>query len=458
MSRDIESIITELQAQLARLHDENRLLLQRIAALEAENRKLRDDNDQLHDATRQAGRFRRPPGNKVPPEARKRPGRKPGHQGCYRQPPPQVDKEVELALPECPHCGSDVRDVQRIEQIIEEILPARAHAIRVVTYEGTCPHCGPVDTRHPWQTSRATGAAKVQLGPRALATATLLNKAYGLSMRKTCRVLEELCGLRLTPGGLSQALDRVAKKMEGTYENLIKRLRSSAAVFADETSWWVGEPGWWLWVFTTPEETVYRVDRSRGSKVVDEVLGEHFGGMLVSDCLSTYDPPPYRKHKCIAHHLRAITKARGSPGTTDPSYLDAWTHLFKAVLIAYKMRGELSDARFAEIRQELEKSRDRLLARDVSQPGDLSVQNRLVKQRDHLLGCLWEPAAEPTNNRAERSLRPAVIARKVSCGNRTERGRRTWEVLASLGATCTQRGQDFISYLAPRLALASPPR
>jgi len=458
MSRGLESILAELKAELARLHDENRQLRQRITALEAENQRLRDDNDQLREATRQAGRFRRLPGNKVSPEDRKRPGRKPGHPGCYRQPPPQIDEEIELSLPCCPHCGSGVGDLQRTEQVIEEIVPARPRAIRVVTYEGICPHCGPVATRHPWQTSRAIGAAKVQLGPRALAVATFLNKSCGLPMRKTCRVLEALCGLRLTPGGLSQALDRIAGKVEGAYEALLERLRSRRAVFADETSWWVGGPGWWLWVFTTHEETVYRVDRSRGSKVVDEVLGDGFEGMLVSDCLSSYDPAPYPKHKCIAHHLRAISKARGSPGTTDPGYLDAWKHLFKAVLIVYKMHEELPAAAFAELRQKLEMSCDRLLAREVTQPCDVSVRNRLSKQREHLLGCLWEPEAEPTNNRAERALRPAVIARKVSCGNRTERGRRTWEILASLGATCAQQGQDFIRYLAPQLVLTAKAR
>jgi len=71
-----------------------------------------------------------------------------------------------------------------------------------------------------------------------------------------------------------------------------------------------------------------------------------------------------------------------------------------------------------------------------------------------VLDCLDTPAAEPTNNRAERSLRPAVIARKLSCGNRTERGKRTWEILASLAATCCQNADDFIDWLALQLSLA----
>lgn len=180
-----------------------------------------------------------------------------------------------------------------------------------------------------------------------------------------------------------------------------------------------------MWVFTTPQETLYRVERGRGSAVVEETLGETFSGMLVSDCLSSYDPPPYRKHKCVAHHLRAIAKAEKMPGMKDLEYLRQWKVFFRALRVLYDNRKELPAERFAAMREHLAWECDALLARPVGQSGDLAVRNRLVKQRPHLLGCLWEAAAEPTNNRAERALRPAVIARKISCGNKTDRGRHT---------------------------------
>ncbi len=103
----------------------------------------------------------------------------------------------------------------------------------------------------------------------------------------------------------------------------------------------------------------------------------------------------------------------------------------------------------------MEAWRDQLFDRSCIQPADVAVHHRLLKQRPHLLGCLYEPVAEPTNNRAERALRPAVIARKLSCGNKTIRGRDCWQTLASLGATCRQQAIDFIPYLAARLS--SPP-
>jgi len=269
-----------------------------------------------------------------------------------------------------------------------------------------------------------------------------------------------LAGLELTAGGLSQMIDRVADRVVGDYEGLVNQIRGSPAVNADETSWWVGGPGWWLWTFTCPEVTVYRVDSSRGSKVVDTILGDDFGGVLVSDCLSSYDPPTYRKHKCIAHHLRAIEAAGRLAGQDDPTYLRQWTLLLNSVIVLHRLWEQkvLSDEDIAAKHLALEAWIDQLLAQPVTQGGDARIRNRLAKQRPHLLGCLKDVRVEPTNNRAERALRPAVIARKLSCGNKTDRGRRSWEVLASLGATYHQTGRDFVAFLADRVALATKGR
>jgi hypothetical protein len=122
-----------------------------------------------------------------------------------------------------------------------------------------------------------------------LAIAVLLNKQLGVTMRKTCLVIRKLPGLSISPGGLSQLLDRAAGKVETDYDDLLQTIRASEVVYSDETSWWVGEPGWWLWTFTTPAATLYRVEKSRASEIAKETLGEGFGGMLVSDCLNVYD-------------------------------------------------------------------------------------------------------------------------------------------------------------------------
>jgi len=287
--------------------------------------------------------------------------------------------------------------------------------------------------------------------------AVSLNKQYGLTTRKTCRVLQQMAGLTLSPGGLAQAVQRSAQKVQAGFDSLVLEIRAAAAVFVDETSWYVGAPGSWLWTFTTAETTVYHVDPTRGRPVVLEMLGESFAGIVVSDCLAVYDDLPYRTHKCIAHHQKAIARARDRPDTTDPSYLHQWKLFFTMVTMLWRYRVTLGEHEFLRQRTHLEAWLDQLLAEERTQAGDVAIQQRIGKRREYVLGCLFDPAAEPTNNRAERSLRdPGVIARKVSCGNKTERGKAAWEVLTSLAVTCQQRAQDFVSWLAACLPMNAP--
>jgi len=301
--------------------------------------------------------------------------------------------------------------------------------------------------------SEATGAAKVQLGPRALALAAAVNKKSGCTLRTTCRILHELTGLKLTPGGLALALQRIGAKVKPSYQHLIETLRRDRAVFVDETSWYVGDPKWWLWAFTNAETTVYIVDRNRSGRVVTDTLGAEFDGMIISDCLAAYESSPYRKHKCIAHHLRAIRHARDRPDTPGTTYLDEWRRFFQAVIGLWRARPSIGEAAFPAIRDHVEAWLDRLLTTPRTQPGDVAIRKRIGKRRGDVLGCLYDASAEPTNNRAERALRPAVIARKLSCGNKTEAGKACFEILASLATTCTQRGHDFVAWLAESLPL-----
>jgi transposase len=427
--------------------------------LRAENEHLRTRIEQLEtrleelerSAHRQAAPFR------IPEEKRKldpkRPGRKPGHAGAYRPRPTRIDEEIDVPLKGCPHCGGEIASLERVEQYLEEVPePAAPRVTRLVTYRGYCRHCErEVASRHPMQVSDATGAAATQLGPQALALSVELRHSMGLTVRKTCRVLERCCGLHVTPGGLTQALARVGRRLEDAYAQLTFQVRASPTVYADETSWWVNGPGHWLWVFTAPQVTLYRIEGRRGKDVVFETLGNGFTGVLVSDCLSSYDAINCKKHKCYAHHLRAIAKAqRLCPGNT---YLGQVRALLLGAMVLGTLREELPD--FPIRRQALEKSANRLLYPARSDPTEERVANRLRKQRAHLFRFLHEPGVEATNNRAERQLRPAVIARKLSCGNKTERGKHTAEVLMSLAATAHQQGKPLAQTVIPALCIAA---
>jgi len=431
-----------LRAQIASLHQQLEVKTKRIAQLEE---ALSAAQRAAH---RQAAPFRVEPQKRS--VAPKRPGRKPGHAGACRHKPDEIDEHLEVQLCSCPHCGgSQFKDPHTIEQFIEDIPPVRPHVTRLTTYQATCVQCGQsVRSEHPLQMSLAMGAAGVHLGPRALALAADLNKAKGLSMRKTCAVLRDCFGLQLSPGGISQALDRLATKVKPHYDAIAAELRQAPVVHSDETSWWVAGPGWWLWVFTSPQFTFYVVAQSRGRDLLGDILGKDFGGVLVSDCLAIYDDATVLQQKCYAHHHKAIRKAKDLHPQQGEGFLCEVAAMLRAAVALQEQKAELGLEVFRDLRQALEHKAVQLLEAPRSEPNEEAVRNRLHKQRDHLFTFLDHDGVDATNNLAERQLRPAVIARKISCGNKTPKGAQTWQILTSLAATCVQRATSFIDALA----------
>ncbi len=446
----LKDIVLEQARTIAEVREELVKANQSIADLTGQLEQARGE------AKRQAAPFRLPENKRK--QERKKPGRKKGHPGAHRPKPDHVDEEIEEPLKRCDHCNSQsFVGVKEVEQFIEDIPPVRPHVTRLVTYHGTCAGCGAkVSSTHPLQVSNAIAAAGVHLGPRALAVAAQLNKAHGLTMRKTCAVLENICGLKLTAGGLSQALDRVAKRLETARDQLEEEVRQALFIHIDETSWWVGEPKWWLWVFTNPSVTLYRVVKSRGRQVVYDTLGTDFKGVLVSDCLSIYDDASAIQQKCYAHHLKAISEAIERRGGEAGDFLGPLRALLRAAIPAKAILAGLDETTRGDWRARMEARADRLLAEPRGDPFEERVRQRLVKQRDHLFIFLDHEGVDATNNLAERQLRPAVISRKVSCGNRTKNGARTWEILASLSATCRQRDQSFLDFIASAMPLQAP--
>lgn len=431
----------------------NQELRQEIASLRQENKNLRRRIEELErQVNRQAAPFR------IPDQKRKllpaKAGREAGHKGSYRQADWEgLTDTVEVTLPHCPDCKGPVHAPRKIEQIIEEIPVVSKEVYKIITYTGTCAKCGVVSSTHPLQMSRAAGAAKVQVGPQAQALMMSLQYEYGMTKRKTCRLMEKVFHLRLSPGGLVQATHRAAEKMNYQYQALTDHIKHSSVVHSDETSWYAGSPQYWLWVFTNKTGTVYQIAKSRGRDIITSTLGKDYKGTLVSDCLSIYDDVNPSQHKCYSHHLKAIKQAKEKATTEkEQFYCDELFLLLKTAMLLKNTKSDLPPGRYKRLCRQLEKSADTLLT--PAQTGTAEkVANRLRKQRDHLFTFLYYDEVDATNNLAERQLRPAVISRKISCGNRTEKGAQTWQILASIAATANQHGTNFVDNVRNSISL-----
>lgn len=420
----------------------------RIKDLEKEveslSQKINDLNKHIEEleriSHRQAAPFRIP--EKKRKQNCKKPGRPKGHKGAYRQVPDHIDEEVEAPLTHCPKCGGEVSNVKEVEQYIEEIPEIKPKVCKLVTYRGICEHCGEVQSNHPLKCSDATGAAKVQIGPNAKSIAMRLQFEYKLSKRKVVDIMESLFGISISAGGLTNASHTMRNRCECDYEELIKEAQKSYHIHSDETSWYVGGSAW-LWVFTNPSVTIYKIADNRSRQVFYDVLGKSYPGILVSDCLNIYDAVNPIQQKCYSHHLKAISEAKEKCG--DSEYLKLLEGLLRGAMVLKGSKGDMSAEQYQVFCCNLERKADELLKMERSDVIEEKVRNRLLKQRDHLFTFLYYDV-DATNNLAERRLRPAVISRKISCGNKSMDGAHTWEVLTSLIVTYKQRGESVSEF------------
>src|SRR5512143_2314783 len=438
----------------AELLDLTRHQARQIDELRAAVERLKAELEQ----TRRAGKRHAAPSSKGPPKANpRRPGRKPGHPPSHRPAPPpeQVDRTVEIPLPpECPECHAPLDEAPVIvhDQFQIDLPEPRPVVTRFRVTVARCPACYQrVQGRHPEQTSDALGAAAVQYGPRLLGFAADLKHRIGASYRQCSSVLLTLTGLVIASAALVRSGHRLRRLALPSYDRLVEAARHSAVQHVDETGWKIGGRSAWLWVFADARATLYRIRPSRGHEVVIEVLGEDYGGVLVSDCFLAYDPLRFTKSKCAAHLLKRCSEVEQGKTRGAVRFSRRVAALLRKAMALKRQRGTIGAHGYAVLRGKLHAELDRLLSGEYTDPDNAKLAKLLRKHRDSVLAFLDHDGVEATNNLAEREVRPAVLARKVSAGNRTEVGAEAHAVLASVLRTLCRQGRPILEGLTALL-------
>jgi transposase len=434
--------VAEQERQIAELQRQVAELKRRIAELEALVRR----------GKRQAAPFSRDQ-IKDPAQA---PGRKPGEQygqQATRAVPEQIDETIEVFCPpRCEVCGGAVRLEGKASQYQVDVPPIQPWTTEFVIHYGRCQTCGRrVQGRHARQSSEALQVGAVHLGPAVVSWAAVLNKMGGLSYGKIARVFGELLGLQVARSTLCRALARLARRALPTYEALKERLRQSTVVYPDETGWRVGGRKAWLRAFTNQRLTVYTIEQGRGFAEAASVLGADFAGVLVADGWVVYrcfEKAVYQT--CLAHLLRRCKELLGRAKGGAVRFPRAVQELLKAALDLRdrRDRAEISPHGLRVACGKLKARLSRLLQSRLTNEENCLLAKHLSCLQEALFVFLQRPDLEATNWPAEQGIRPAVVNRKTSGGNRTEQGARTQGVLTSLLRTCDQMELNPVEILS----------
>ncbi len=440
-----------------------RTLTARIERLEAENRQLHEENARLRKRIEELERRQKKhvaPFSRGTPKANPQPSGRRAGQGAFtfRAPPENEDitRVVDVLLPAQCRCGGAL-DASHTDLATVTDLPERRP--QVTAYHlavGQCRHCGRrVRATHPDVREDQRGATAHRLGPEVLSLAHALHYDLGVPVRKVPEVLRLTSGLRVTQGALTQDALRQSQEgsaLSGEYRQLRDDVQRQPLVHQDDTGWRVHGEQAWLQVFRTPVSVVYQIRARHTHAEVQEVVPQNYAGVLCVDRFSSYDHASFKdvaQQKCIHHVIRsceaALEDQHGKRGR-GRDFARSLLEDFRAALMLHA-RFQQGDCTLDKYRQRGEalrlKIEKRLFASCRSRENKRLVRGiRKHHQRENLLRFLMDPNVPPTNNAAERALRPAVIARKVSQCSKSFGGSEAFAIFKSITQTARLAGLD----------------
>jgi transposase len=428
-----------------------RALEARVATLEGMVQTLQE---QLHQNSRNSSR---PPSSDPPhrerphrPRSPRRRGGQPGHPGQTRtlRPVDEVDEVVVLKPAQCAHCQASLsgEDPTPWRHQVIEVPPIKPVVTEYQWHQLVCAACGEV-TRAPWPGGVPSGT----YGPRVQATVALYTGAYRLSKRTTQQMMGEVFGVPMSVGTISPLEQATTEAVAAPVEAARTYVQAQEVAHLDETSWRQGDKRAWLWVAVTSWVTVFVVRLSRGGQVARELLGERFGGVLVTDRYSAYNWYPVRwRQLCWAHLLRDFEAMRDRGGCSrelgnallaQAHQMFTWWHRVR--------EGTLKRSTFRSYMTPLRREVERLLEAGscCGVPKTAGTCRDILKRRAALWTFVQVEGVEPTNNAAERSIRPGVLWRKGSFGTQSAEGSRFVESMMTVVTTLKQQQRNVLEYL-----------
>lgn len=404
--------------------------------------------------SRPNSRKKRKDGNK------KKPGRPKGHDGSQREIPDKTDKEVERTKDECSDCHGELIPTGKTEEVvIENVIPARVEVEKNILFEYLCQGCGQIHwSALPPEYGDKPLPGTSKLGPGALGLALDLRYDMGLSFHKISRYFETHVGLKITPSGVYQLIERAARRTKMVSETILEQALMDAWLNMDETTWWQDGEKLWAWLMANLGLSYFHFDKGRGHKVIEELLCEldengdviaPYEGTVVSDFMGAYRTCDWMVHQfCWVHLLRDADKAvEMAPDERIRKFTDTLHGIYTDALVA-QSTGDKSKQRGIRIRL------GRLIAdaKLGGHPDVARLQTRCIEEFHGLLHFMSNPDIPAHNNGGELAARALVVMRKMVGGTRTQRGTEVHAHFMSTSQTAHKQGIDHSEFIIDVLA------
>jgi len=390
----------------------------------------------------------RMPGHKppVPPRPGPPPPRKRRGLGFGRR-RSEPTRQVVHAVERCPHCDCALvgGSVKRTREVIE-LAPAPVEVIEHEYLERVCPLCGKRWTPKVALAGQVVGRGRLGVGLTSLVAT--LREVGRWPVRTIQWYLSTFHQLSLSVGAIVRATQQVATAGEPRVEEVRTQIRGSPVVQADETGWRENGRNRYVWSFSTPTERYYAFG-TRAGAMVDEVLGEDFGGVLVSDGYTAYNHLLCPHQRCWVHALRDLHELKAR--YPDDAKLARWVgrihQLYQAATAYPGPDRQPTHAERVQAQRRFQQRLHTLIAPYLDDPAHLRhrVSGYLERYRWEWFTFVAYPEAPSDNNAAERSLRHLVVTRKISGGTRSSKGTATKMALATLFGTWQARGLNPFS-------------
>ena len=447
--RDV--IIAGQQEVIAQLTAQLQALIEQVGPLQAENVRLQAEIVRLK---KNSSNSSKPPSSDIvkpkPAKPRRRGKRKRGGQFGHRKhvrpafAPEQIDDVIKYELEDVAGLQplDDWRVVQQIELVVRPFIVTEHRARRY-----RCRRTGKVVTA-PLPAEVTRGGL---MGPRLTAPVAYRKGACHMSYTTIRTFLRDVFGVSVCTGQLAKTVAKVSGALAGAYDQLAAGLADEPCLGVDETGHKDSGRRHWTWCFRAGKFTLFKIDPSRGSGVLREVLGETFGGVLGCDYFSAY-----RKYMvdagatvqfCMAHLIRDVRFLADH----DDKVLARWggkllDHLRKLFRTLHRA-SSLTAAGFARAADRIRRAFLRQVRRPPDRREAWTLAKRFRKHGANYFTFLTTPGVEPTNNLTEQAIRFVVIDRRITQGTRGDRGQRWCERIWTVLATCAQQDRSAFQFL-----------